>query len=88
MVFDYSEPLENYPPERRDGSQRWGLQPNSANPGSVISIRRDRAEFRDYGFGDLEDLGMSEMAVRYLGAPADGPDSGPGPHMIRAARTS
>ena len=35
-------------------------------------------ELRGYGFGDLEDVGMSEMAVRYLGAPAGGPDAVPG----------
>lgn len=39
VVFDYSEPLENYPPERRAAVAALGpTRPNSANPGSVISI--------------------------------------------------
>ena len=39
-------------------------------------------ELRGYGFGDLEDVGMPEVAVRYLGAPAGGPDAGAGPQRV------
>ena len=39
VVFDYSEPLENYPPERGPKSSRSGpTRLKSVNPGSVISI--------------------------------------------------
>lgn len=88
VVFDYSEPLENYPPERRAEIAALGAyaaeigEPwlSHFDPGEIAQ------ELRGYGFGDLEDLGVSQMAIRYLGAPADTPDSGPGGHVIRAAR--
>jgi methyltransferase (TIGR00027 family) len=89
-VFDYSEPLENYPPERRD--EIAALAARTAEIGEPWLSHFDpdeiAQELRDYGFGDIEDLGMSQTAVRYLGAPAGGPNSGAGPHMIRAARVS
>ena len=88
VVFDYSEPLENYPPERR--AEIVALGAYTAEIGepwlSYFDPDEIAQELRGYGFGDLEDLGMSQMAVRYLGAPAGAPDSGPGGHMIRAAR--
>lgn len=90
VVFDYSEPLENYPPERR--AAVVALAAYTAELGepwlSHFDPREIAQELRGYGFADLEDLDTPQMAVRYLGASAGGPDSGPGPHMIRAARTS
>ncbi|MFX6067112.1 hypothetical protein ABTE92_19615, partial [Acinetobacter baumannii] len=55
---------------------------------SHFDPREIAQQLQGYGFGDLEDIGASQIAVRYLGAGAGGPDSGPGPHMIRAARMS
>ena len=90
VVFDYSEPLENYPPERQAAVAALGAY--TAELGEPWLSHFDPLELaqqlQGYGFGDLEDLGTSQMAVRYLGAAADGTDGGPGPHMIRAARTS
>jgi len=90
VVFDYSEPLENYPPEGR--RPMLALAAAAAESGEPWLSHFDPdeidRELRGYGFEDIEDLGISEMAVRYLGAPAGGPGTGPGPHMIRAARTS
>jgi O-methyltransferase involved in polyketide biosynthesis len=90
VVLDYSEPLENYPPERRDEIAALGARTAEiVNPGSAISVPGEiEQELRGYGFGDIEDLGTSQTAVRYLGAPAGAPDGGPGPHIIRAARMS
>ncbi len=90
VVFDYSEPLENYPPERRDDI--LALAARTAEIGEPWLSHFDpteiERELRGFGFGDLEDLGMSEMAVRYLGAPAGGLNRVAGPHMIRAARSA
>jgi methyltransferase (TIGR00027 family) len=89
VVFDYSEPPENYPPEWRATIVELGALTAAIGEPWLSHFDPDEIaqELRGYGFGDLEDVGMSEMAVRYLGAPAGGPDAGAGPHMIRAART-
>ena len=89
VVFDYSEPPENYPPEWRATIVELGALTAAIGEPWLSHFDPDEIaqELRGYGFGDLEDVGMSEMAVRYLGAPAGGPDAGAGPHVIRAART-
>src|SRR3954462_12014943 len=72
VVFDYSEPLENYPPERRD--EIVAVAARAAESGEPWLSHFDPAEiaqeFRQHGFQDLEDLGMAQIAIRYLGAPA------------------
>jgi methyltransferase (TIGR00027 family) len=90
VVFDYSEPLENYPPERRAEIVALGAYTAEIGEPWLSHFDPDEIaqELRGYGFGDIEDLGMSQMAIRYLGAPAGTPGSGPGGHMIRAARTA
>jgi methyltransferase (TIGR00027 family) len=90
VVFDYSEPLENYPPERRDEIAALGARTAEIGEPWLSHFDPDEIEreLRGYGFGDLEDLGTSQTAIRYLGAPAGGPSGGPGPHIIRAARMS
>jgi methyltransferase (TIGR00027 family) len=90
VVFDYSEPLENYPPERRDEIAALGARTAEIGEPWLSHFDPDEIEqeLRGYGFGDLEDLSISQTAVRYLGAPAGGPNSGPGPHIVRAARMS
>ena len=45
-------------------------------------------ELRGYGFGDVEDLDKSQMAVRYLSAPDAGAESGPGGHIVWAAHAA
>jgi methyltransferase (TIGR00027 family) len=89
VVFDYGEPLENYLRERR--AEIAALAAYAAEIGEPWLSHFDpdeiAQELRRYGFGNLEDLGASKMAIRYLGAPADTPDSGPGGHVIRAARS-
>jgi len=87
VVFDYSEPLENYPRERRD--EVAALAARTADAGEPWLSHFDPAEIdrelRGCGFADIEDLRVSELALQYLGIPAGGP-SGPGPHVIRAGR--
>lgn len=89
VVFDYSEPLENYPPEWRATIVELGAFTAAIGEPWLSHFDPDEIaqELRGYGFGEIEDVGMSEIAVRYLGAPAGGPDAGAGPHLIRAARS-
>ena len=88
VVFDYSEPLENYPPERRN--EIAVLAARTAEVGEPWLSHFDPEdiafELRGYGFEDVEDLGISETSARYLGGTAVGTSGAPGPHIIRAAR--
>ncbi len=89
VVFDYSEPLENYPPDQRAAISALGSY--TAEIGepwlSHFDPHEIAQELSGYGFDSLEDLGTSQLAVRYLGAPTGTPDRGPGGHVLRAART-
>jgi methyltransferase (TIGR00027 family) len=88
VVFDYSEPLENYPPEQRTEIVALGAYTAEIGEPWLSHFDPDEIaqELRGYGFGDIEDLGLSQMAVRYLSAPPGASKSGPGGHMMRAAR--
>lgn len=85
VVFDYSEPLENYPPERRDKVAELGRR--TAKVGEPWLSHFDPGdlarELRNLGFAECQDLGLSAIAVRYFGGPATGAP-GAGPHVIRA----
>ncbi len=86
VVFDYSEPLENYSPERR--ANVAAVAQRTAAIGEPWISYFDPAEIaaylREQGFFELEDCGLSDIAVRYLGAPAGRPAVEAGPHVIRA----
>ena len=90
VVFDYSEPLVNYPLEQR--AKIVALADYSAQLGEPWITYFDPAEIKqqlsEYSFDKIEDLGASQIAVRYLGAPPSTPDAGPGGHIIRAARAA
>jgi methyltransferase (TIGR00027 family) len=90
VVFDYSEPLENYPPEGRAEIVALGAYTAEIGEPWLSHFDPDEIaqELRGYGFGEIEDIGSTQIAIRYLGAPAGTPDSGPGGHLIRAARTA
>ncbi|MBW8812144.1 MAG: class I SAM-dependent methyltransferase [Caulobacterales bacterium] len=87
VVFDYSEPLENYPPDRR--AEMVALGSHAAQAGEPWLSHFDPAdiarELKGLGLGDQEDLDVAGIAVRYLGVPAVGP-AAPGPHVMRARR--
>lgn len=86
IVFDYSEPLENYAPERRAKAEAMAARVAAAGePWITLLDPKELAEdMTAMGFRHIEDLGPSAMAQRYFGAPADTPDGGAGPHILFA----
>jgi O-methyltransferase involved in polyketide biosynthesis len=88
VVFDYSEPLENYPEERR--AYLAGVAARNAALGEPWITHFNPAEIstelRAHGFHELEDLRVAEIVARYLGGAVQQAENGPGPHVIRARR--
>ncbi len=86
VIFDYSEPLKNYPPARRD--EMMALGERAAAMGKPWLSHFGPAELAvilaEHGLTDQEDMGVGEIARRYLGAPAGRGVDGPGPHVMRA----
>ena len=86
VVFDYSEPLENYPLELRGAA--GAISARAAQVGEPWLSHFEPADIsrdlREHGFQDLEDLGLAEIYIRYLGVAAAETPSIPGPHVIRA----
>lgn len=88
VVFDYTEPLENYSAERRVhvaavAERTAALGEPWLSYFDPAGIARD---LRGYGFEELEDLGLADIAVRYLGAPKTDGAAEAGGHVIRAQR--
>jgi methyltransferase (TIGR00027 family) len=88
VVFDYSEPLENYSVARR--ANVAAVAARTAAIGEPWLSYFDPAELardlRQHGFDELEDLGLGDIAVRYLGAPKPDGAAEAGPHVIHARR--
>lgn len=86
VVFDYSEPLENYSPERR--ANVAAVAERTAAIGEPWLSYFDPAELaqdlRKHGFDELEDLGLADIAARYLGTQKQDGAAEAGPHVIRA----
>jgi methyltransferase (TIGR00027 family) len=83
VVFDYIEPIENYPAEQRALVTAWHESMAACgepwlshfNP---IELAR---ELRDLGFAEIEDIDWPAMGLRYLATPTE---KGGGAHVIRA----
>ncbi len=86
VVFDYSEPLENYSPERRANVAAVAEQTAAIGEPwlSFFDPLEIAQDLRDCGFVGLEDLGLADVAVRYLGAPGGRQATDAGPHVIHA----
>jgi methyltransferase (TIGR00027 family) len=87
VVFDYAEPFENYPADRRvnvmaiadsvaaRGEPWLGLY----QPAEISEMLRSK------GFRIVEDLGLAELTERFYGVLKQGIRIGPGGHVVRAA---
>jgi methyltransferase (TIGR00027 family) len=90
VVFDYGEPFENYPEERRAGVM--AVAERAAARGEPWLSQCDPAEMsemlRKAGFDEIEDLGMAALGERFYGPLRAHTRTGPGAHVVRAQRTS
>jgi len=88
LVFDYAEPFENYPDDRR--ADVMAIAARAASRGEPWLSLFDPAELskmlRNKGFGIVEDLGMAGIAERFYGALKQGIVIGPGAHIVRAQK--
>jgi len=88
VVFDYAEPFENYPDDRR--ADVMAIAARAASRAEPWLSLFDPAELskmlRNKGFGIVEDLGMAGIAERFYGALKQGIVIGPGAHIVRAQK--
>ncbi len=86
VVFDYGEPLENFPPAMRANltaiaeraaslGEPWLSMFNPSDMAALLQARR---------FASFEDVTRAELAARYYGELGEGLLAGPGPHVVRA----
>jgi O-methyltransferase involved in polyketide biosynthesis len=88
VVFDYAEPLEKYPEHRRAHVAALAVRAAAVGESwkTYFEAGALSAELRHLGFEEQEDIGIPEIAGRYLGTPAERAVKGPGPHVIWAKR--
>jgi methyltransferase (TIGR00027 family) len=88
VVFDYAEPFQNYPAERR--ASVIAVAESAAARGEPWLSLFDPAELhellRGEGFKTIEDLGRPEITERLYGDLNVGMPIGPGPHIVRACQ--
>jgi methyltransferase (TIGR00027 family) len=88
VVFDYAEPFQNYPAERR--ANVMATAERAAARGEPWLSLFDPAELSDLlrreGFTIVEDLGLPEIAERFYGDLRRYIRIGAGPHIVRANR--
>ncbi len=88
VVFDYLEPLDNYPADRRASLSGFAIR--AAQNGEPWISNFDPVglseELRDRGFDEIEDLDFTEIANQFFSLPG-GVAAGRGAHVMRARRT-
>ena len=86
VVFDYGEPLENFPEDRR--VQLTVLAERTARAGEPWLSLFDRAGIaallQDNGMAVVEDLGAAELAARFYASIPYQVEGIAGPHVVRA----
>ena len=86
VVFDYTEPFENFPPAIRANltavaeraaalGEPWLSLFNPADMAALLQARQ---------FKQFWDVTRAELAERYYGELGQGVVAGPGPHLVRA----
>jgi methyltransferase (TIGR00027 family) len=86
VVFDYAEPFESYPAERRENVMATAAKAAARGEPwlSLFDPLKLAEMLRKKGFGIVEDLGLAEIADRFYGALKQGIVIGPGAHVVRA----
>jgi methyltransferase (TIGR00027 family) len=86
VVFDYGEPFENYPAERRENVMAAAARAASRGEPwlSLFEPVELSKMLRNKGFGIVEDLGLAELTERFYGVLKQDIRIGAGPHVVRA----
>jgi methyltransferase (TIGR00027 family) len=88
VVFDYAEPLENYPDGRRE--HVMAVAARAAALGEPWLSLFDPPDLsgmlREKGFVTIEDLGLADISDRFYGILRQGISIGPGAHVVRAQK--
>jgi methyltransferase (TIGR00027 family) len=88
VVFDYAEPIENYPAAHR--ARIMALAESVAARGEPWLSFFDPVELTELlhnkGFGVVEDLGLAGLSERFYGNLKQGIPIGPGGHVVRAQK--
>jgi methyltransferase (TIGR00027 family) len=90
VVFDYYEPVENYPRERRQAAQALAARVAALGEPllSYFDTNALAAELRALGFSQIEDFDLRAIAARWLGAAKGSKARARGPHFLRARKTA
>lgn len=88
VVFDYAEPIENYPPKRRAYIERTKERVAAIGEPwlSLLDPTALANELGAFSFNLREDLGPKELAGRFYGVHGAEVKDGAGAHVIRARR--
>jgi methyltransferase (TIGR00027 family) len=86
VVFDYSEPLENYPAAQRPYIEAMAQKVSAAGEPWLSYFDPDAlaAKLRDLGFEEIEDLDRNAVVARVSGKQSQ--ERTVGPHLVRARR--